>query len=906
MSDIQEYKISINFSTKNADKAKDDIDKVKKSVGALKGTTSASKLATAGIGKLTSSFGGLTKMLKGFVAVKTFTSLGRTIFSLGGQTADYIETVNLFRASMGDAADQAQEFIDKAENLLGMDPSNMMQSISQFYNLAQGVGVASDRAYTMSQNLTQLAGDLSSFANISFETAQQKLMSGLSGQVKPLREYGIALDQATLQEKAYALGINEKVKNMTRAQKTELIYYQIMSSTQKMQGDLGRSLLSPANSIRVMQTEFKALARAVGSIFIPIMMKIIPVVRAVTQILTQAAKAIANFFGFEMTDFNADLGSVGNLLTGVSDDIDGVGDSADDTAKKLNKMLMPFDELNNVNFDTGSGSGGGAGAGGIGDGGSLGLELPEYDMFASMSESMDGTINKIKEKLTTLFEPIKSSWDTHGKGVMDAFNYSIEENNRLWGAVGKSFEEVWMNGTGETTLNIIFDLLTNIFNIIGNIKGAFATAWETDGTGTQIIQNLWDGFNNLLGIINSVADSIKKFTESPDFQRFANSMMNIIKSVSGIFKTITEKAKEIWEGGLKDAFEQALGVLSRIGEVVDFLWKTILEPLVNWIIQTLTPIFEGIIKYIGGAVEAFKGWLDVLLGLVHGDWQRVWDGFGEVFEGWGKTLEGIWETIKGFFQGIIDWIYVTFFKGIVDNFNENKDKLKESWDKIKSAMETAKNWINDHIIQPVKTFFENLGTGIATTWDNIKNGITTKINEIKTGVETTFNTIRDKITGPIETAKTWIHDKIEDIKGFFKFDWEFPPIKKPHIWWSTQPAPDWIANILRAIRLPAEIPKLNVEWYASGGFPDVGQLFVANEAGPEMIGQIGNRTAVANQDQITTAIANATYNAISRALAENRSSDQPAVIQVNLGNEQLYKGYGQYRNEQANMYGINV
>lgn len=905
MSDIQEYKISINFSTKNADKAKDDIDKVKKSVGALKGTTSASKLATAGIGKLTSSFGGLTKMLKGFVAVKTFTSLGRTIFSLGGQTADYIETVNLFRASMGDAADQAQEFIDKAENLLGMDPSNMMQSISQFYNLAQGVGVASDRAYTMSQNLTQLAGDLSSFANISFETAQQKLMSGLSGQVKPLREYGIALDQATLQEKAYALGINEKVKNMTRAQKTELIYYQIMSSTQKMQGDLGRSLLSPANSIRVMQTEFKALARAVGSIFIPIMMKIIPVVRAVTQILTQAAKAIANFFGFEMTDFNADLGSVGNLLTGVSDDIDGVGDSADDTAKKLNKMLMPFDELNNVNFDTGSGSGGGAGAGGIGDGGSLGLELPTYDMFASMSESMDTTISNIKETLKTLFEPVQNSWNTYGQGVMDSFNYALSESFRLSGDIAGSLMDVWSNGTGETTLNNIWGILTNILNTIGNIKGAFANAWEEDGTGTQIIQNLWDGFNNLLEIINGVAGAIKEFTGSPEFQKFATAITNIIKTVSGLFKTVTEKLKEIWEGGLKDGFTGVLGLFTRIGEVIDIVFQA-LQPQIEWLLNTVTPIIQGLIKQIGGIIDILNGVLDFIIGVFTGDWDRAWQGIQDVFGGVQKYFDGGLQAIRGFFEGIWNWLDTTFFKGIREGFEGLKNNAGEIWGKIQRNMETAKNWINDHIIQPIKTFFENLGTGIATTWDNIKNGITTKVNEIKTKVETTFNTIRDKITGPINTAKELIHTAIENIKGFFKFDWEFPPIKTPHIWWSTQAAPDWIATILRAIRLPAEIPKLNVEWYAEGGFPEMGELFFMNEAGPEMIGQIGNRTAVANQDQITTAIANATYNAISRALAENRSSDQPAVIQVNLGNEQLYKGYGQYKNEQSNMYGINI
>lgn len=880
MSDIQEYKISINFSTKNADKAKDDIDKVKKSVSSLKGTTAASKSATSGISKLTSSFGGLTKMLKGFVAIKTFEKMGQTIFKFANQTSDYIETVNLFRASMGDAADEAQKFIDKAEDMLGLDPSQMMSSISQFYNLAQGIGIADDRAYKMSQNLTQLAGDLSSFANISLETAQSKLMSGFSGQVKPLREYGIALDQATLQETAYSLGIQQRVKDMTRAQKTELIYYQIMQSTTKIQGDLGRSLLTPANSLRIMKTEFTKLARAIGSIFIPIIMKIIPVVRAVTQILTQAAQAIASFFGFKMSDFNADLDSVGNLLTGVSDDIDGVGDAAEDTTKKLNKMLMPFDELNNVNFDTGS-AGSGAGAG-VGSGGSLGIELPEYDMFASMSESMDGTINKIKEKLTTLFEPIKNSWDTHGKGVMEAFNYSIEENNRLWGDVGKSFEEVWMNGTGETTLNIIFGLLTNIFNIIGNIKGAFATAWETDGTGTQIVQNLWDGFNNLLDVIEQVSEAIEKFTSSPTFQKFATETTKTVEKISGWFKTLTETIKGVWENGGEETFTSLLDTGTKLVTLLEVLAQK-LSPIIEFATKLAGDQITEIVKAIGIMSETLGGFIDTVTKLLEGDWGGAWKSASE-------TIETMKQKISEF-----DIKSIPIFGNIFGFVVEKIQRVMEFVTNMKTAFEG--------FLQ----FFKGIFTGdFQSAWEGLYKGISGVISGILNTVTTIFNNIFNAITTPIRNAGNFIHDTIENIKGFFKFDWEFPKIKTPHLSWSTQPAPGWIANILRAINLPAEIPKLNVSWYEKGGFPNVGEFFFMNEAGPEMIGQIGNRTAVANQDQITTAIANATYNAISKALSENRSSEQPTIVQVNLGNEQLYQGYGKYKNEQANMLGVNI
>lgn len=150
--------------------------------------------------------------------------------------------------------------------------------------------------------------------------------------------------------------------------------------------------------------------------------------------------------------------------------------------------------------------------------------------------------------------------------------------------------------------------------------------------------------------------------------------------------------------------------------------------------------------------------------------------------------------------------------------------------------------------------------------------------------------------------------KFDDIKNLTNFSWSLPSLKVPQMYWSTMPAPEWAAKILKALSLPTNVPKLNVSWveqYAEGGFPSSGQLFIANEAGPELVGNIGNRTAVANKDQITTAIANATYEAISRALAENNQNNGQPII-VNVGNEQLYKGYTRYQNQQSNMYGINV
>lgn len=186
--------------------------------------------------------GGTGGILKTGLLIAGIQQLGSTIGSFVNKSNDFIENMNLFSVSMGEAADKAREFIDEYTNVLGVDPSNMMRYMGMFNSLVEGFGLSSDAAYTMSKNLTQLSYDMSSFLNIPIDEAMQKLKSGISGEIEPMRAVGIALDQATLQETAYTLGIDKKVSAMTRAQKTELLYYQIMTKTTKMQGDMARTL----------------------------------------------------------------------------------------------------------------------------------------------------------------------------------------------------------------------------------------------------------------------------------------------------------------------------------------------------------------------------------------------------------------------------------------------------------------------------------------------------------------------------------------------------------------------------------------------------------------------------------------------------------------------------------------
>lgn len=330
-------------------------------------------------------------------------SIGNTIASWLHTSNQYIEDLNLFTASMGKYAEEAQNYAEAVSEALGIDPGEFMRNQGVFNTIISGFGVASDKAYLMSKNLTQLGYDISSFFNISFEDAMQKLQSGISGELEPLRRLGYDLSVARLQEEALALGIEKKVSAMTQAEKSQLRYYAIMTQVTTAQGDMARTINAPANQLRVLQAQVTQCARALGNIFIPALSAVLPYAIALAKIVRMLANSIASLFGFKLPEvdypgISAGASAVGDLADNAGDASDGLG-KAGKAAKKLKNALLGIDELNVLSKDdssSGSGSGSGAGIGG----GDLGIDLPTYDFLGdAITSKVDEIVQMIKDAM---------------------------------------------------------------------------------------------------------------------------------------------------------------------------------------------------------------------------------------------------------------------------------------------------------------------------------------------------------------------------------------------------------------------------------------------------------------------------------------------------------------------------
>ena len=590
------------------------LDKYSKS--AKNANTSTSRFSGA-LGVLSTRFSGIA--LKAGIVYASVRRVTEVIGYAVKQSMDFVENLNLFNVTMGESAQAAYDFGEKISGLLGIDLSGFLRYQGIFQAITTGFGVASEKADLMSKNLTQLTYDLSSFYNISIETAAEKLQSGLSGELEPLRRLGFALDEASLQQVAYNHGIDQSIRTMTQAQKSQIRYIAIMEQSKNAQGDMARTLIAPANALRVLKQSLVSCARAFGNIFIPAITAVLPYLIAFVQALTKVFNAIASFVGFKLPEIDYggglsigdDLEDSANALDDVAGGFDDVGDSADKAADKIKDYLAPFDELNvmpQLNDSSGSSGGKGSGSGGTdsGIGGDFDIPLPEYDMLAGFQDLY-------KQILGDMFKPFQEAWAREGMATIGSIKYAFGEIQHLLGAIGTSFKEVWTNGTGTQTLSLILSILQNIFNIIGDISGSFARAWEENNRGTAIIQNIFNLINNVLWLIDQMGLSFERvWSEVGD--ALSGAVMGAFASLSGVLSHLGDKLREVWDKGGRTFFEGLIKLGSKIIELAAFIISNYIAPMLDGFIELGGDGVAPVLELVGKLFDKLADLISWLMG----------------------------------------------------------------------------------------------------------------------------------------------------------------------------------------------------------------------------------------------------------------------------------------------------
>lgn len=900
--------------------------KIQKLITSTEKYNASARKATTTTGKFAS---GLKALNVAAVAI-TFRKIGHFIAQAVTESNKYQEDLNLFTVALGQYAAEAQNYAEKVSDVMGIDPAQWLRNQGVFNTLLTGFGDTAERAQLMSQNLTQLGYDISSFFNISIEDAMQKLQSGISGELEPLRRLGYDLSQARLEQTALNLGIKESVANMTQAEKAELRYYAIMTQVTTAQGDMARTLEAPANQLRILQAQLTQAARAIGNIFIPALNAILPYAIAVVQVIREIANALANLAGFKLTE--VDYSGVNSAAVGAGSLTDNLDDAAG-AAKKLKQYTAGFDELNVFAPNTGSGSGAGAGGAGGFD-----FDLPTYDFLGDAVQTRIGEIKKMIEDTLAEITTIVSGFMLAVGAILVVTGVNIPLGVGLMaaGAVGLA-ATVGLNWTAmsselASTLALITGVVGGFLLALGAIM-AFSGANLPLGIalmalgGASLVsaavinwhnsdRHLTDALTTLTGVLAGASLAVGAMLA---FTGVATGLGIALMAIGAV--TLVSAAALNWNS-IPDALASPLsrvgllvsGATLALGAILAFSgsmplgialmaigatslvsvmalnWNGLSDEIQN-VIAIITTVVSVAFLAIGAAL-AFSG-ANIPLGLALLAAGAVTMGTA-IMPNWNDLSDNVQQKISmittvvgGALLAVgailaLSGVALPLGLGLMAAGALSLGAVATlNWDFVVNSIKKVVSVITGIlsgalIVLGVLLCLSGAGVGLGlavlaaglslsyAAWTLDDNPITRFVRQMA-------NSIIGLVNGVIDAINDMFHIQFNglSVMGI-----------------TLIPAFD-----IRLVDIP------HIPFFEDGGFPNEGQLFIAREAGAEMVGAMGRRTAVANNDQIVEGISagvSVANDGVIAAIYALLNVVEEKDFSVNIGDNQIGESYDRY------------
>lgn len=912
--------------------------KIQKLITSTEKYNASARKATSTTGKFTS---GLKALNVAAVAI-TFRKIGHFIAQAVTESNKYQEDLNLFTVALGQYAAEAQNYAEKVSDVMGIDPAQWLRNQGVFNTLLTGFGDTAERAQLMSQNLTQLGYDISSFFNISIEDAMQKLQSGISGELEPLRRLGYDLSQARLEQTALNLGIKESVANMTQAEKAELRYYAIMTQVTTAQGDMARTLEAPANQLRILQAQLTQAARAIGNIFIPALNAILPYAIAVVQVIREIANALANLAGFKLTE--VDYSGVNSAAVGAGSLADNLDDAAG-AAKKLKQYTAGFDELNVFAPNTGSGSGAGAGGAGGFD-----FDLPTYDFLGDAVQTRIGEIKKMIEDTLAEITTIVSGFMLAVGAILVVTGVNIPLGVGLMaaGAVGLA-ATVGLNWTAmsselASTLALITGVVGGFLLALGAIM-AFSGANLPLGIalmalgGASLVsaavinwhnsdRHLTDALTTLTGVLAGASLAVGAMLA---FTGVATGLGIALMAVGAV--TLVSAAALNWNS-IPDALASPLsrvgllvsGATLALGAILAFSgcmplgialmaigatslvsvmalnWNGLSDEIQN-VIAIITTVVSVAFLAIGAAL-AFSG-ANIPLGLALLAAGAVTMGTA-IMPNWNDLSDNVQQKISmittvvgGALLAVgailaLSGVALPLGLGLMAAGALSLGAVATlNWDFVVNSIKKVVSVITGIlsgalIVLGVLLCLSGAGVGLGlavlaaglslsyAAWTLDDNPITRFVRQMA-------NSIIGLVNGVIDAINDMFHIQFNglSVMGI-----------------TLIPAFD-----IRLVDIP------HIPFFEDGGFPNEGQLFIAREAGAEMVGAMGRRTAVANNDQIVEGISagvSVANDGVIAAIYALLNVVEEKDMSVVIGDNEIGHSYDRYKEKRGRQVSTGV
>ncbi|MBO5130301.1 MAG: hypothetical protein J6B95_08165 [Oscillospiraceae bacterium] len=544
-------------------------------------------------------------------SVRAITQFAKECLNLG---SDLQEVQNVVDVTFTTLNEQVNAFAQNAVNTAGLSETMAKRYAGTFGAMAKAFQFSESEAYAMSTALTQLAGDVASFYNITQDEAYTKLKSVFTGETESLKDLGVVMTQAALDSYALANGYGRTTAAMSEQEKVALRYAFVMDQLTAASGDFIRTSDGWANQTRVLALQFEQLKATIGQGLINALTPVIKVINTILAGLMSLAKAFAQFTSLLFGNAVSVSGSgAQEELAGIAAGYEAAAGGANDLAKSTEKAgkaakkyLAGFDEIQKLGSPDASGGGGsggaGGGVGGIGDF-DFGAIAADMNLEDNISPQVEAMVAKIRELIAPLqeidFTPLKDSLGRLG----EAFG-------TLGGIILDGLEWAW-------------------FNILVPLS-----KWTIEEGGPAAVNLLASAFEFLNAVLRPVFDGLQKLLKwlEPVFEFIGDTAVETLDLFSGMFKK------------LADVFEkngpEISGIISNIGEILAAVWAVI-EPILvqmrnDWI-KTFDILGDYAAVTIDFIIDVLYGLTEFIAGIFTGDLNRAVGGIESIFDSFGQA-----------------------------------------------------------------------------------------------------------------------------------------------------------------------------------------------------------------------------------------------------------------------------
>ena len=600
----------IEKTEKKQKKLNEELEKMNsKGKKGILGLTKSMKSLKDGVNSTTMAAKALASSLVITAAISALISAVRKLIRTakeGIELASQLEEVqNVVEVSFGNMTQDVEEFSKKALYSLGMSELTAKKMASTFMAMSNSMGISAKDGKNMALQLTALAADMASFYNVSQEVAQTALNSIFTGETETLKKFGVVLTETNLKAFALSRGITKSYSSMTEAEKVALRYNYVLQATANAQGDFARTSGSWANQTRLLKEQLNILKTALGQILIAVILPLVKALNALLSFIISIGRAIGSLFGKKtgMVKTISDANTITGGLAGKADSVSDGFDKANQSAKKLQRTIAAFDELNVLNpKDQGSSSGTDL------SGGGFDLGIPEYDYNAELGKA-NSFFDKLEQAVVKFFNKIKNS----------PFGKWLSATIKL---IGQTFKNIY-----DTILKPIIENIGNSFSNLWNehLKPFFGELGELLGNIGIILLAQLDMFlifiNFLVDTFGPVISDIFNIVWNTIMEVVGN-IIDIVKDVMSIFNGLIEFLANVftgqWEDALnnlvdigKDAFRLLVDVIRVPVNIIIGILNTIARAfveVVNWIVRAINKIHVEIpswVPFVGGKSIGF-------------------------------------------------------------------------------------------------------------------------------------------------------------------------------------------------------------------------------------------------------------------------------------------------------------